>query len=94
MTCSNYNRANHELKLSLLGAPRLKPIGAQKRTKITEQKSIGKTSKLRGIMHERQAKRALTISVSLRQWCTQAQSSSLDRAHWLKNYQTRLILEN
>ena len=30
MTCSNYNRANHKLKLSLLGAPRLKPIGAQK----------------------------------------------------------------
>ena len=31
-TCSIYNRANGEHKYSLLGAPRLKPIGAEKET--------------------------------------------------------------
>ena len=30
MTCNNYNRVNTEPKYWLLGAPRLKPIGAQK----------------------------------------------------------------
>ena len=30
LTCNNYNRANTETKYSLLGVPRLKPIGAQK----------------------------------------------------------------
>ena len=34
MACSIYNRVNHELKYSLLGARKLKPIRAQKESSL------------------------------------------------------------
>ena len=39
LTCSVYNKVNHELKCSLLGARRLKPICAQKQREIESHQS-------------------------------------------------------